>query len=148
MANINVQLKNAGGDILYPQTDWNLVQNKPSINVIDKSTSQQIVNATGSREIFAAVGVPIYHNFFRWGYLQGFSTNEYYAVEYTPTISWGDGDMVTILHLNYNLDRSDPRYLILSSYPLDSGAWHAQIATTDYVNSLIYTGTIDASLFN
>lgn len=31
MPNINVQLKNAGGDILYPQTDWNLVQNKPSI---------------------------------------------------------------------------------------------------------------------
>ena len=30
MPNINVQLKNAGGDILYPQTDWNLVQNKPS----------------------------------------------------------------------------------------------------------------------
>ena len=31
MPNINVQLKNAGGDILYPQTDWNLVQNKPSV---------------------------------------------------------------------------------------------------------------------
>ena len=56
--------------------------------------------------------------------------------------------MVTILHLNFNLNRSDPRYLILSSYPLDSGARHAQIATTDYVNSLIYTGTIDVSLFN
>ena len=69
-------------------------------------------------------------------------------MEYTPTISWGDGDMANILHLNFDLNISDPRYLILSSYPLDSGVWHAQIATTDYMNSLIYTGTIDASLFN
>lgn len=43
---INVQLKNAGGDILYPQTDWNLVQNKPSLvlrenNNIDYGTVHQ-----------------------------------------------------------------------------------------------------------
>ena len=56
--------------------------------------------------------------------------------------------MANILHLNYNLGVSDPNYLILSTYPANSGAWHASIATTSYVISLIYTGTIDASLFN
>ena len=67
---------------------------------------------------------------------------------YTPTIAWGDGDMANILHLNYNLTTSDPNYLILSTYPQGSGAWHTSIATTNYVNSLIYTGAIDESLFN
>ena len=43
MPNINVQLKNAGGDILYPQTDWNLVQNKPSINWNSYGEKQQIL---------------------------------------------------------------------------------------------------------
>lgn len=119
-----------------------------SINAIDRSKSQQIVDATSSNEIFAAVGVPLYNNFFRWGYLAGFSSNAHYTVEYTPAIFWGDGDMANILHLNYNIATSDPNYLILSTYPQGSGAWHTQIATTSYVTSLIYTGAIDASLFN
>ena len=56
--------------------------------------------------------------------------------------------MVNILHLNYNIATSDSNYLVLSTYPQGSEAWHTQIATTNYVNGLIYTGTIDASLFN
>lgn len=31
MADIRVKLKNANGDILHPQTEWNLILNKPSL---------------------------------------------------------------------------------------------------------------------
>ena len=33
MADIRVKLKNANGDILHPQTEWNLILNKPSVFV-------------------------------------------------------------------------------------------------------------------
>ena len=35
MANINVKLKNAAGDILYPQTEWSNIQNKPSLHLTE-----------------------------------------------------------------------------------------------------------------
>ena len=32
---IIVKLKNAAGDILYPQTEWNSIQNKPSLHITE-----------------------------------------------------------------------------------------------------------------
>lgn len=39
MANINVKLKNAAGDVLYPQTEWNNIQNKPSVFVAQNANA-------------------------------------------------------------------------------------------------------------
>lgn len=36
---INVRLKDAGGQILHPETDWSVVQNKPSISVSSSGES-------------------------------------------------------------------------------------------------------------
>ena len=50
MPNINVQLKNAGGDILYPQTDWNLVQNKPSSSLWFTNSFKEVWGYNGTKE--------------------------------------------------------------------------------------------------
>lgn len=39
MANINVKLKNATGDILYPQTEWGNIIDKPSVFVAQNAST-------------------------------------------------------------------------------------------------------------
>lgn len=39
MATTNVRLKDAAGNVLHPETDWSVVQNKPSIEVTSRSNT-------------------------------------------------------------------------------------------------------------
>lgn len=56
MATINVRLKDASGNVLHPETDWSLVQNKPSIE-IDKEKYQENWNTNDSVHITASGGI-------------------------------------------------------------------------------------------
>jgi len=51
MANINVKLKNAAGDILYPQTEWSNIQNKPSVFVAQNASTSGGTIATENSNV-------------------------------------------------------------------------------------------------
>lgn len=59
MSTIKVRLKDASGNVLHPETDWSVVQNKPSIKVADSNETWNVaggsiyLNSTGNISIWA-----------------------------------------------------------------------------------------------
>lgn len=115
MANINVQLKNAGGDILYPQTDWNLVQNKPSIKVrelADFMTAEWSDNKT----IRATFNEEEVSSFLGYGRNQGWTNSTLgFTNAWSNYLIWGAGNAVSwIVTANWKLV-SEKDYLTINS---------------------------------
>lgn len=60
MATTNVRLKDAAGNVLHPETDWSLVQNKPSISV--NASSESWDRGSGTISINGNSGVSLSSN--------------------------------------------------------------------------------------
>lgn len=65
MANVKVRLKDASNNVLHPETDWSVVQNKPSITIDQRSNAEtwsfdgHIKIECGQNLTFKAVGSDI-----------------------------------------------------------------------------------------
>lgn len=53
----NVRLKDAAGNVLHPETDWSVVQNKPSISVDQTSHVNEVWNFGGYIDIMSGYGI-------------------------------------------------------------------------------------------
>lgn len=59
MANVKVRLKDASNNVLHPETDWSVVQNKPSITVDQTSHLRETWNFGGYIDIDAVWGLTL-----------------------------------------------------------------------------------------
>ena len=59
MANVKVRLKDASNNILHPETDWSVVQNKPSITVDQTSHTRETWSFGGYIDIESGYGLTL-----------------------------------------------------------------------------------------
>ena len=59
MANVKVRLKDASNNVLHPETDWSVVQNKPSITVDQTSHVRETWDFSGYIDIKSGYGLTL-----------------------------------------------------------------------------------------
>ena len=117
MANIKVRLKDASKNVLHPETDWSVIQNKPSIFPADWKSSVlnkpfDIVKNDSNRDVLRISGFDyfVFEKLTDTGKISSFSfgccdyyngnTHFYFPAFYSK--EWGNGGYVKQKYYRYN----------------------------------------------